>query len=112
MPNLTRDSRQERIERDNGDPDDIVRVRSTRTSGTPIYHTNDEECRHVDERAVETDEVTRGWCWNRNYPPCMRCILDDVDETGPTGSPAIAMADDQFEPDYEFEWDQDEGGEA
>ncbi|WP_284009528.1 hypothetical protein [Haloarcula pelagica] len=115
MPNLTRESRRERIAEDDGDPEDTVRVRVTRTCGTPIYHTTEEQCQHVDGQEVETEPVERGWCWKRNYAPCKRCILDDVDESGVTGSPALTIGDEDFEPDYEFEWDErqaDGGGEA
>ncbi|ELZ84441.1 hypothetical protein C453_12881 [Haloferax elongans ATCC BAA-1513] len=78
MPSITQQERIERIEEDDGDPNDIVYL-SSYYNQQAAYH-EDRDCSwfNVDDDNVK--EKTRAWAQNRLRYPCGFCVLDRYQE--------------------------------
>lgn len=78
---LTRAEREQRIEHDDGDPDDTVYYTRSRPS---TYHAR-QNCRATGD--AELREVDRAAAQRRVLAPCRFCVLDDVERSGGTETP-------------------------
>lgn len=93
MSGLTRTKREQRIERDDGDPETTVYIMARRRTQNLIYH-SDAECSRL-KRAGPFSEWTRERAQAAGKAPCSYCVLDDID-TGGTRSVECPFCDDDL----------------
>jgi hypothetical protein len=82
---------EERIERDDGDPDDVVYVL---TSGKrrSAYH-DDDTCSGVSREGQEIAELSRSEAQRRLCFPCKTCTLGERENNGGTSHPETIFSD-------------------
>jgi hypothetical protein len=78
MVKMTREQREARIERDDGDPDDVVFLSSD--SGTAKTYHERRDCRHL-QVADAFERLARGECWRQIRAPCKTCVLAETAAT-------------------------------
>ena len=90
MSGPTRDERERRIERDDGDPDDTVHTSDRYHSGT-AYH-DDPECGEA-ATVIELREQRRETAQRRGRYPCQSCVLGERYREGGSMDAYQALAD-------------------
>ena len=78
MASISAAETKRRIERDDGDPDDMVLLSITR-GRRACYHA-DEDCGQLN--SAKTRRVTREFAQKAMRPPCKMCILKEMNHGG------------------------------